>query len=609
MSYFDTPRLHFSGKFFTDPSTINNDPTHYDPDCITPSPWQDPNGQHRFQFRECLIRSVVDTNGPVSSDPVIGSGVTTTDQPDPARIVDIDVYQQGVSTIYGLQIKIILSDGTSLLGTMDPASLNDCWFNAVIPTRSWNPSDYDQDSFGGDMNACGYFMSVLRCNLADWPQTSSAVLNKLRSITLQSNNQYLLSIKFTMDGYENVPLDANYQLGRITGSIGPVFANEPLYNPGQRWMMPRAFSDTDQWNFPSFFNCPFKVDATRKKLVIDLANSICRQSAGGPSVNLGTLTATVVTPDPVVVQLGTVDYSAFAYDNNAQMAELDIDEGIIQTLKKGSLHLTMSRTDIGNPAVLTEQPPIPQFAVEVRPIRMVGTPGTSATTRVYVSQNGEALAGKQLAVFVESVHGNTPGATVPPTNPGDTPQADGALTATITTSDANGFAVVTLNVVKDPGYRTVELDGQLYFVIVYDPTQPSVDWSKVTPAQNQMISCLVWSQYTVNQNPTWTEIQAMMAPYMKLYPSMSNQLNLTDEHTFSIFSYNPPWSRVYNDPRIGPLGIVAGAIPYYMSVEFNDPRFMPITRDLSPAKILTIMHYVKNLQANPPSINPNTSIS
>jgi hypothetical protein len=147
----------------------------------------------------------------------------------------------------------------------------------------------------------------------------------------------------------------------------------------------------------------------------------------------------------------------------------------------------------------------------------------------------------------------------------------------------------------------------LYFVIVWDPAngaQP--DWENtVAPTQEQCISVVVFSDYPVNQNPTWTEIQNIMAPYMRLYPSMKNQVDLTNQHTFNIFSMNPPWGPVYNDPRIGPLGIVAGAIPYYLSVDFTDPRFMPISRDMSPAKVLTTMYFIKNLQANPPKIDPN----
>ena len=30
MTYLGCPRLHFAGTFFADPSTVNNDPAHYD---------------------------------------------------------------------------------------------------------------------------------------------------------------------------------------------------------------------------------------------------------------------------------------------------------------------------------------------------------------------------------------------------------------------------------------------------------------------------------------------------------------------------------------------------------------------------------------------------
>lgn len=612
MSYLDIPRIHFSGRFFTDPSTVNNDPQHYEPSVTEPSPWQNPNGQHRFELRNCLVTSAVGPNGFMNGDPVVGgafSSIQSTDHApgtqgttsqgsapagSPARIVDIDVYQQGVTVIYGLRLMITVGNQT-ISGKLDPPSLNQVWFNAVLPKRSWGPDDYDQDSFGGDMNACGVFQSALRFDAADWPETASPVLNLLRSTTLMQNGQYVVSCKLVVDGYRNVPEDSQYQTGRIVGSIGPLFANEPLYNPGQRWLMPRAFSQTDPWNFPSFNQCPFKVDVPRKKLVLDLANSICRQNAGGPAVDLGTLTASIATPEPAILTIGTVDYSAFSYSNNALITEIPLSDPQIEALQKGKLHIGMSKNDIGDPGILIEPEPVVQFAIEQRPIRLQGEPGSTITAQVYISTNGKPLENKQLGIVVESVHGNTPGATVPKNNPGNTPQADGALTASISSSNANGFATITLNVVKDPGRRTPELDGQLYFVIVFDPDQPTVDYSKVAPPQDQMITCLVFSQYTVQTNPTWEEIQAMMAPYMKLYPSMKNLLDLTDLHSFTIFSDNPPW-QAYGDKRVGPLGIVRGTLPYYMSASFDDPKFMPISRDLSDARTLTIMHFIKNLQ-------------
>ncbi len=598
MSYLDVPRIHIGGQFFTDPSTVNNDPTHYDPNCTAPSPWQEPNGEHRFQFRDCTVKSAMGSTGFVNNDTIIGATIAGTDEPDIARLVDLDVYQQGVPTIFGMKVQISFADGTFIKGDMDPATLNGLWFNAVLPTRSWG-GDYGEDSYGGDMNACGYFISVLRIDPKNWTNTSSVILQQLRAATITVDGKLLMSFKFIMDGYENVPQNANFRLGRITGTLGPVKANEPLYNSGQRWMQPRAFATTDPWNYPSFNPCVYKVDAARKKLIIDMANSICRQSAGGDPVDLGTLSAIINCDGQPSVNIGQVDYSGFAYSNNAQITELNLTDAQLNLLSKGGLSLQTSRTDIGDPVVLKDNYALNDFAVEIRPIRMEGDPGTIATTTVYVSHQGVPVANKQLALAIESVHGTTPGATVPPTNPGNTPQADGTLQATISPTDQYGFATVTLKVLKDPGQRTPELDGQLYFVIVYDPLNPDPYWLKNAPVQENLISVVAYSQYTVNTNPTWEEMQAMMAPYMKLYPSMKAHVDLTDLHTVTIFSKNPPWAPVYHDPIPGPLGINAGAIPFYMSRDFNDPRFMPISRDLSASKTLTYMHFVKNLQAQP----------
>ena len=44
MSYLNVPRLHFSGSFTAAPSTVNNDPTNYNPNqTITQVAWN-PNG-------------------------------------------------------------------------------------------------------------------------------------------------------------------------------------------------------------------------------------------------------------------------------------------------------------------------------------------------------------------------------------------------------------------------------------------------------------------------------------------------------------------------------------------------------------------------------------
>ena len=602
MSYLDPPRIHFGGRFFTDPSTVNNDPVHYKVEKTDPSPWQNPFGQHRFILKDCQIKSAVGASGELKDDLVVGKTIESTDKPSAAKIADLDVYQQGVPTIFGLQVRIPLTQELAITGTADPLTLNQMWTNSVLPTRSWNPEDYAKNSYGGDMNMCGWFQSVIRVKVQDWPQSDSAALNELREATIMDDGDYLISIRFTLDGYRNVPENADYQTGRIVGTLGPVLPGEPLYNSGQRSMAPRSFNNEAPWYYPAFNDCPFKVDANRKKLVLDLANSICRTSAGGDPVDLGLLQAYTSTPDPVVLDLGTVDYSAFNYDSHAHIVELDLSDVQLQTLDKGPLYLQSNKSDIGDPKILSENAGRTQIEVEVRPVRIQGTPGNTASAKVYVSSFGKPLANKQLSLDLESVHGTTGGATVPPSNPGNTPQAEGALEATIGPTDANGYAEVTIKVLKDPGQRTPELDGQLYFIVVYDPKDSNPEeWKKNpnAPPQTQTISVLAWSHYEVNPQPEWSEVKSILAPYMKLFPYMKDLMDVTDSKTFQIFAKNPPWEHMYPGVPPGPLGIKAGTLPFYLSRDFEDPRYMPVTRDLSPNKIMTILHFIKNFQDAP----------
>jgi hypothetical protein len=595
MCHLDVPRLHFSGRFFTDPSTVNNDPTHYDPANTRPSPWQEPRGRHWFRLVDCFVRSARDALGVTpASDPVIGAPLESTDTPSPAKIVDLDVYVQGVPTIFGLELRLPLPDGKAIVGTVERPTLNDVWFNAVLPTRGWNES-YGAGTYGGDGNAAGAFQTIVRCPVEQWPESiGSDLLDQLRRRAVVRDGHVLLSLKFVLDGYDNVPRHPDCRYGRIVGSLGPARPGEAVGVPGPRWLRPRSMPEDAPWYVPSFGGAPFKLDHERRALVVDLANSLCRQSAGGDPVDLGRLEA-VVRADGQTHVLGALDYSAFAYDNNAQVAELSLTDEQVQLLANRPLVLVMSRDDLGPREILSEAPNGLAFGVEERVHRLPGTPGTSAKTRVHVTQWGHPPpAPPTLGVLVESVHGNTPGATVPPSNPGDTPQADGALEATVGPVDAQGFAEIALTVVKDPGSRTPELDGQAYFVVVYDTAEPPPDPKAGPPAQARMLSCLVWSDYRACTDPTWEEVRAIMAPYMKLYPYMHEAMDLTHQPTFDLFTKNPPWSVGYGVPEKDGFG--AGAIPFYMTRDFDDPRYMPVTRDLSPAKAETVLNYMRNLQ-------------
>ncbi len=142
MSCMRWPRFHLGGAFFTVPSTVVNDAALYKEEVTRPSPWQDPKGLYRFRFVDVKALGAVDADGGfVDNDPIIGATANSLNLPTPAKIVDLDVYQQGVSTIFGFQLQLSFSALVNLIGSMEPCCCNALWWNRVLPTRGWRPWD------------------------------------------------------------------------------------------------------------------------------------------------------------------------------------------------------------------------------------------------------------------------------------------------------------------------------------------------------------------------------------------------------------------------------------------------------------------------------------
>jgi hypothetical protein len=625
MSYWDLPRITVRGTFFTDPSTVDNDPTHYDPAVENPSPWQTPKGHHHFKFTQAAVMSVIDGDGNVvlEGDPLIAAPFTSADQPTPAKIVDLDVYQQAVSRIWALQIQIKLPGGATLTGAMDPPDLNGYNPTRVVPTRGWQEWDSGQDSsYGDDSDASGIFINVVRVPAASWPSDAvSPLLGQLRSRAIQdSQGNYLLSFRFVCDGYKNVFWEPGNLNGRFVGNIGPVLSpHEPPTTAGGRWLAPRAIDPkTSPWYYPPLYNLPCCF-ADRgngiRTFVADFAGALSTQYPGGPPVPLGDLTVEWGSnPDRIPpFQVNEATYNYFG-----GIVEVPVmDEQYAS--RESPLRIRTTRDDISPDNLLwTEDPSGLAYWALDRGLRMTSEPGgqlSKLDTGVYITQWGEPAAGLQLAVDVIPAEMGMTVVTVNPTNPakGDTSQAQGALSAAISPSDANGIATVSLEAVKDPGSRTPQLNSQLYFLCVRTTETPPPDLMKVPWPQERMISTVLWASYEINTNPDWETVRDMFVPYAKLYPGMTELINLTDFHAFQIFATNPPWEVPGAPPIFTPCipftlpdgkQIQRGAIPFMMTLPQSDPRFMPVSRDLAPNRLLTILYYCYNLQQRVPGITP-----
>lgn len=234
MSYLDFPRLHFSGLFYTGPSTINNitqnympsvqlenAPNQYDPNVAL---WN-PMGVAQWWMEECTVLSAIGPKGaPVgASDAVIGAAVQTPSPTTPmsdgqggfydiAKMVDLDPDQQGRSALYGVRISVTLPNGAGLQGLMTVPELRQ--LNGRIPVR------------GGSWTAVGNWMGTLQDVQWNGDISSSQLLTDLKAASAGG-----LAVKLTVDLHQNNPKNVFtsgdlFCYGRVLGSIGPALAGE-----------------------------------------------------------------------------------------------------------------------------------------------------------------------------------------------------------------------------------------------------------------------------------------------------------------------------------------------------------------------------------------------
>jgi hypothetical protein len=234
MSYLDLPRLHFSGLFFTGPSTINNIIQNYTPSVplendqgqYLPNAVWNPTGVAQWWLEECTVLSAVGPAGAEvdAGDAVIGALVESPSPKTPisdgqggfydiAKMVDLDPDQQGRSALYGLRISVTLPNGAGLQGVMTVPEIRQLNTRIAIAQSSW----------GAVCNWMGTLQDV---------QWSGDISGSSLLMALQATSGAQgLALKLTVDLHQNNPGNAFtsgdlFCYGRVLGSIGPALAGE-----------------------------------------------------------------------------------------------------------------------------------------------------------------------------------------------------------------------------------------------------------------------------------------------------------------------------------------------------------------------------------------------
>jgi hypothetical protein len=553
MSYLDVPRLHFAGTFIAQPSTLNNTGSNYEPNVTSPFPSWNPNGNHYWQFLNCTVQSAVNADGSVdqsaSQDPIVGAALTSTDDPVPAKLVDLDTEQQLVSQIWGLQIKVAISETDYFIGNFRVVPFNDINFNRAL-------------GFGGDAAASAYFQSVL--DDVTWgSEITSPFLQELQSVSPDS-----LSIKFVVDGFNQ-----DIKHGRVVGTIGPALDDEPSNFILGRSLRPSASVQNNQLWYGYA-----RVDEARQRVLVDLGNSIPTTLPGGPPPDLGTLQVAIIPPNGSPTSLGDYDYSQAAYQATAGIQEFSVTPDQLSALASTPLGVIQTVAPAGATTPLGTLLQESANGTYINATQMVYrmNPGDVADVELIALQFGQPAANQHICLQINPsllmgqlapISPNPP----PPQPPVPTPMIPVSVPITaltfptsVTTGD-DGSACFQMTA-SDPGNPRQFIDGQVYGVGYswaedQDPSFPT--------DPNGIVSVLVFD--TFEGEPTWETVQPFLAQYAKLYPFMD-----------SIFQLD--------DPTVYQQNIAT--FQEYLNFPITDPRYMPVTRDMSGDKKQVLLEWL-----------------
>lgn len=566
MSYLNSPRLTFSGQFQADPSTVNNDPLHFDNATFQPSyqdpqsgnnanGWWNPDGTGAWRFAGCTIQSVTYKDGTSTSDPtvdaIIGQSIMDSDTQVAGKIVDLDSQQQMVSMLWGVVVRIVADGSDVMKGDYEPAAFTNIF--GRVPGMQ------------GAGGASASYQSVIKNIIWDLGAMKSRYLKELNETSPDQ-----LSIRFTVDMYSPDSTNAQFTLGRITGVIGPYFSGEPKHFVLGRQLMPAD----PACNFATAI-----VDENVNALVLDLANSLQFNADGSLAetrqftiaINQGSATA------PDLVNIGNIDYSGASwYMGDAGICTFPLSGDDVTLLKKFPLVVVTPHANLKN--ALAPQTVSPIFLEQENYVcadQFVYrfNPGEEKTVDFYTTNLG-ALKSDKTIVLQNNPHFFDSPPPTPPAPPDPPTGIPDILTfpASVTT-DPPGTKSVNI-VAGDPLNQRGYIDGQVYAVsYTLTDNPPSSD------NPNNFLSILVWDSVPAAtiQNPTWADIQPIMQQYANLYPLMSKGIfNLADQTV------------VDNNAEI---------LKFVFSKDPNDPNYMPATRDLSAGKQQMIINYLDSVLA------------
>ena len=546
MSYLNLPRINFSGRFFTNVSTINNQLSNYPPGATIDPGWN-PDGTAMFFFDSCVVNGV---QSPGDDGKLLGAPVTTPKHPVNGKLVDIDPDFQLLSQVIGVQVNVATDSGAGFTGLLEPCNFQDIW--APQPTGQ---------GIAGFSQGSALYISTL--NSVKWTYAESVeVLRLLRDATADSQK---LAIRFVVNSFFFDPGKPNSGFGQMIGSIGPYAQYDPpqfgrrrLMPPAAAKMRPTPGHDVSVQLQAGFFN----LDKQTSRLSLDLSNSVPLASFGGPPSAIGQMRAVVLHPDGSADPITpSFSFTPDSYKALGGIVDLSPTAQQCQDLSGMQAGVQLQQQADG-PWSLVLSEHVSGKYVNIAPftVRVVG--GESFKYELSAFQWGEPLAGETLDLTAELPASGQPASLA----------VNGGTGSAVTGPDGRAvFQVDTPTQLVIPSERK-ELDSLAYGV--------SGSWTQfnggVFPVPLPPAALLVWQPYADAgiPNPTWeAQVQPVFDEYARIYPGMKQILDLSQLSDV-----------------LANLDIILQAI----SLPFDAPHRMPVTRDLSPQKIEVIQTWLKN---------------
>lgn len=597
MSYLDSPRIHFSGWFQADVSTINNDVRFFQNDSFVPDYQQlnsngswNPEGTGVFRILDCSITGGFLKGRAIttpSDDIVVGLTLQNADDRPPGKLVDLDPQQQMVSQIWGMRVRLAGPKAETLFeGGYKPAAFTNLWLR-------------QQTGVLRDQKLCAYYQSVL--DKVKWSgEIDSPLLAALKAATQDD----MLSIHFNLFGYGRDSTIPRYTMGHIVGTIGPYLHGEPKHFVFGRHMLAYYGENGANWPAPDskVNSLQAKVAADGLSLTADFGNSFPIVDASGTPANIGQVQLGVLRTNPQehiatvdaseFVLIGEVPYLDEAWNTQTagvQTFDLTQNTAAQQLLSSNPLVLVSPVSGASTYNVLLQES---INGVYVRADSFVYriNPGETRRVEFYATRFGQPLASSDINLSATEgfMGGSGGGATISPTlrpaavipNIGTPTDAVGfiksgqyqpGLTTSVST-DAAGRAVFDLAASSEgPGNARGYIAGQLYGIGYQLADQLPGYISNLL----DYVSVHVYDKKDVLDQPTWyQDIQPLFTQYGNLYPIMSR-------YVVDLADYNAVVARV-------------AILRLAFSLPMRDPNHMPVTRDLGEGDRQTILKWLSS---------------